>query len=222
MTSRSKPPEATRDQEATGFTPILRTVWSATPSVVAVAFADMMGECVDYVSSLDPFDAKVSAAHALIVISRLLESGEKLGGGAPVMLEIAADEREIWARRVSEEYVLVVVTDAGADRVLVRQAIGRAVVALRDEGGISVPTWDLPLSVLQVEVRTAVGWAYAPSAYHENGSRVPIAAVIGRWLDDPDAAAVRSVCFRVRNHRNEELTLVHDPSSDQWQRRGAE
>jgi hypothetical protein len=218
----SKAPEAIRDQESTGFTPILRGVWLSTPSVVAVAFADMMGECVDYVSSLDPFDAKVSAAHALIVIQRLLESGNKLPGGVPVMVEIAADEREIWARRVSEEYVLVVVTAAGADRVLVRNAIGRAVTALRDEGGISIPTWDLPPSVLQVEVRTAVGWAYAPSAYHQNGTRVPIAAVIGRWLDDPDAAAVRTVCFRVRNDRNEELTLVHDPSSGQWQLRGAE
>lgn len=222
MTGSSKPPEATRDQEATGFTPILRRVWSSTPAVVAVAFADMMGECIDYVSSLDPFDAKVSAAHALIVISRLLESGDKLGGGAPVMLEIAADEREIWARRVSEEYVLVVVTEAGADRTLVRHAILRAVIALRDEGGISIPTWDLPLSVLQVEVRNAVGWEYAPSAYHQNGARVPIAAVIGRWLDQPDADAVQIVCFRVRNDRNEELTLVHDPISDEWQLRGAE
>lgn len=218
----SKPPEATRDQEASAFTPILRRVWESTPSVLAAAFSDMMGECIDYVSSLDPFDAKVSAAHALIVISRLLESSEKLGGGAPVMLEIAADARELWARRVSEEYVLVVVTDASADRVLVRQAITRAVSELREEGGISIPTWDLAPDTLQVEVRTAIGWAYAPSAYHQDGARVLIAAVMGRWLEDAAGEAVESVCFRVRNDRNEELTLVHDPSSDQWHLRAAE
>lgn len=218
----SKPPEAARDQESSGFTPILRRVWESTPNVLAAAFADMMGECVDYVSSLDPFDAKVSAAHALIVISRLLESAEKLGGGAPLMLEIAADSRELWARRVSDEYVLVVVTEASADRVLVRQAVTRAVDELRDEAGISIPIWDSPPDGLQVEVRTAIGWPYAPTAYHENGARVRIASVMGRWLEEPDIHAIQHVCFRVRNERDEELTLVHDPSADQWQLRLSE
>lgn len=218
----SKPPEAARDQEASGFTPILRRVWSSTPSVLAAAFADMMGECIDYVSSLDPFDAKVSAAHALIVLSRIQESSDKLGGGAPVLLEIAADAREIWARRVSEEYVLVVVTDASADRVLVRKAIARAVTELRSEGGISIPQWDLAPDTLQVEVRAAVGWSYAPLAYHQDGARISVAAVMGRWHEDQGGELAQNVCFRVRNDRNEELTLVHDPSADQWHLRLAE
>ncbi len=212
----SQPPEAVRDQEASGFTPILRDVWSSTPSVLAAAFADMLGECIDYVSSLDPFDAKVSAAHALIVMSRVLESAHKLGGGAPLMLEIAADAREIWARRVSDEYVLVVVTEAGADRVLVRAAIARAVAELREEAGIAVPAWDQANERLIVEVRAAVGWAYAPSAYRQAGVRVAIAAVLGRWVDEPDAPVPSAVCFRVRNARDEELTLIHDPASDVW------
>lgn len=218
MTS-TKPPEAARDQEATGFTPILRRVWSATPTVLAVAFADMTGECVDYASSLDPFDAKVSAAHALIVVSRVLESSERLGQGAPIMIEIAADEREIWARRVSEEYVLVVVTDAATDRTVVGQAIARAVLELRDEGAISIPTWDMAPDTLQVEIRAAIGWAYAPAAYHQKGDRVLVSAVLGRWNEDAEADVAHQVCFRVRNERNQELTLVHEPVLDEWRLR---
>lgn len=222
MNGSSQPPEAARDQDASAFTPILRRVWSSTPSVLAAAFADMLGECIDYVSSLEPFDAKVSAAHALIVTSRLMESAEKLGGGAPVLLEIAADNREIWARRVTDEYVLVVVTEAAADRVVVRQAITRAVRELRDEAGASTPVWDTATGGLTVEVRSAVGWAYAPAAYHDGKARVGIAAVMGRWLEAADDSDARRVCFRVRNERNEELTLVHDPDTDAWQVRAAE
>lgn len=222
MTS-TKPPEAARDQDASGFTPILRRVWSATPSVLAASFADMLGECVDYVSSLDPFDAKVTAAHALIVMSRLIESADKLGGGTPFMIEISADEREIWARRVTEEYVLVVVTELAADRVVVRQAVARAVEELRNEAGADIPSWDRNTArELTVEVRAAIGWAYAPAAYHQAGARISIAAVMGRWLEGVDEDAPGWVCFRVRNERNEELTLAHDPAADLWQLRPAE
>lgn len=221
MTS-SKPPEAERDQDSTAFTPILRRVWSSTPSVLAVAFADTQGECIDYASSLDPFDAKVSAAHGSIIVSSLLQSAAKLGGGVPISLELSADLRELWARRVSDEYVLVVVTEALADREPIRDAMLRAVAELRAEAGIPVPGWDQPPIGLRVETRAAVGWAYAPAAYEQDGVRTSIAAVIGRWLETGDAEATERVCFLVRTERDEELTLVHDPLLEEWNLRGAQ
>ena len=36
------------------------------PAGLAVAFVDLEGECVDYCSAVDPFDAKVAAAQLLV------------------------------------------------------------------------------------------------------------------------------------------------------------
>ena len=73
-----RPPEAERDQMESAFTPILRQgVERIAPSVLALAFVDHEGECIDYVSSLDPFEAKVCAAHALVLVDGLRAAREQ-------------------------------------------------------------------------------------------------------------------------------------------------
>ena len=95
MTAR--PPEAKRDLLETSFTPILRRIWSAMESVLAAVFVDLEGECIDYVSSLDPFEAKVSGAHAFVLVDTIRAVRTKLGMQEPVSFSITGSARELWA-----------------------------------------------------------------------------------------------------------------------------
>jgi len=220
MTQR--PPEAERDELETAFTPILRRMWSAAPSLLAAAFVDLEGECIDYVSSLDPFEAKVSAAHALVLMDRLRAARDKLGLDEPVELAISGNQRDLWARRVSAEYLLVAVLLPEPDHTRVRAVLASAGREFCEEVGVDAPAWD-PNSLrpsgkggLQVLVRSAVGWPYAPASFEQAGVRVTISDVLGRWLEPSDLGHGELVCFRIRTQEGQELTLVHDPSGDAW------
>lgn len=212
----SRPPEHERDQLETAFTPILRRAWGSIPTSLAVAFVDTEGECIDYVSSVEPYEAKVAAAHMLVLMDQLLASRRKLALGEPMLLEVACEQRELWARRVSEEYMLVALLGTGFDRVQVRSVLAEASREFRDEVGLPAPTWEPLHGVLEVFVRPAVGWDYAPAAYRENGVRVGITDVLGRWTEPGGVGGDELVCFRVRTEEGQELTLVHDPDIDGW------
>jgi predicted regulator of Ras-like GTPase activity (Roadblock/LC7/MglB family) len=209
-----RPPEAARDQIESAFTPILRRIWSSAPAVLAAVFVDMEGECIDYVSSIDPFEAKVSGAHAHVLMDAL-RVRHKLELQEPITLEITGSARELWARRVSEDYLLVVVLEPGADHLQVRSVLSAAGREFRAEVGAASPAWE-PAGVLEVLVRSAVGWPYAPAAFSQEGVRVVVTDVLGRWTEPGGAYGDELVCFRVRTEDGQELTLVHDPGGDGW------
>jgi hypothetical protein len=93
----------------------------------------------------------------------------------------------------------------------------RAAGQFRREIGAEVPTWE-PSPPLEVVVRPAVGWPYAPAAFtQDGGTRVVVSDVLGRWTERPDAPALEDrTCFRVRTDDGRELTLVHDPARPGW------
>lgn len=210
-----RPPEAKRDQMESGFTPILRKAWSAAPALLAVAFVDPEGECIDYVSSLDPFEAKVCAAHAVVLFDGVRAARAKLGLEEPALLSIAGSRRELWAWRVSPEYLLVAVLVPGADHGQVRAVLAAAGRDFREEVGVGAPAWEPTGGPLEVVVRAAVGWPYAPHSFRQDGVRIAVADVLGRWVEQSSAGEAL-VCFRVRTEEGQELTLVHDPSGDGW------
>ena len=217
MTTR--PPEARRDLLETAFTPILRRLWSSAPAVLAAVFVDMEGECIDYVSSLDPFEAKVNAAHALVLMEALRDARAKLGLKEPIALAITGEHRELWARRVSEEYLLVLVLLPGAEYAQVRSVLSSAGREFRDEVGVAPPSWEPAAQRLEVIIRGAVGWPYAPAAFRQDGVRVIVSDVLGRWTEAGGAMGDDLVCFRVRTEDGQEITLVHDPAGDGWRAR---
>jgi len=208
--------EAQRDLLETAFTPILRRIWNAIPTVLAAVFIDLEGECIDYVSSLDPFEAKVSAAHGLVLMSALRSARAKLGLHEPLALTITGSARELWARRVSDEYLLVAVLQLGTDHAQVARVLAFAGREFRDEIGAELPSWDPVPAGLEVIVRSAVGWPYAPAAFSQEGMRVVIADVLGRWTEEGGLQGDELVCFRVRTEEGQELTLVHDPAGEGW------
>jgi predicted regulator of Ras-like GTPase activity (Roadblock/LC7/MglB family) len=208
--------EAPRDQVESAFTPILRRVRESVPSVLAAVFVDTQGECIDYASALAPYDAKVNAAHMLIMMDLLRAGRDKAGVGEPLVLEIMADERDLWVHRMGDEYVLIVVLTPGFDRAQLKSALLVASADFRREVGLEAPAWEGSGKRLSVRVRPSPGWQYAPEAYSTEGVRVVIADVLGRWTEAGGVAGDDLVCFRVRTAEGQELTLLHDPDIDGW------
>jgi predicted regulator of Ras-like GTPase activity (Roadblock/LC7/MglB family) len=207
--------EAPRDLAESAFTPILRRLWDRTPALLSAAFVDVEGECIDYVSRVDPYEAKVCAAHMHNLLGVLGGSRHKLDVGEPFGLEISGEEREIWAQRVTQEYVLVVVLAHGFDRSELRDAISFANSEFRHEVGLGSPSWENGRR-LSVRVRAATGWTYAPENFTDSGVRVTITDVLGRWTETAGLTDEELVCFRVRTDEGQELTRVHDPDGNGW------
>lgn len=211
-----RPPNIIRETNSSDFTAILRRIWETIPSVLVAAFVDVEGECVDYVSSLDPYEAKINAAEISSVVGILLGDQNKLALGEPHTLEIVGDVRELWARRIDDNYSLVTVVFSGVDRTRLKKAMARAVREFRGEAGTAPPAWEPPGDLIQVETRQATGWQYAPSAFLEEGIWIAITDVLGRWVEPAQYTERDKVCFRVRTEQGIELTLVYDQQANQW------
>ncbi len=210
--------KAKRDTSPSEFALILRRVCDSVSSVEMAAFVDMEGECIDYYSSLDPYDAKVVAAQTVSLLGQVLEVNRKLQYGESFILEISTGDKELLARRINDDYLLVVLAGAGEDEEADR--IGRVLVhaarEFRADAGVAAAAWEPADDILTVETRSAKGWSYAPSAFTDGGERVTISDVLGRWIESGELRPRGKVCFRVRTEKGTELTLVHDPDLDQW------
>jgi predicted regulator of Ras-like GTPase activity (Roadblock/LC7/MglB family) len=208
--------EAPRDQAESAFTPILRRLWEQLPALLAAAFVDVEGECIDYVSRVEPYEAKVNAAHLHMLLGSLVHSWSKLGQGEAFGLEIDGSAREACVRRVAADYMLVVVLAAGTEPTQRDNAIALACAEFRQEVGLAPPPWEAAFRRLSVRVRPATGWNYAPQGYSDGVLRVTITDVIGRWTEPGGSRGEDLVCFRVRTGEGQELTLVHDPDGAGW------
>jgi hypothetical protein len=207
--------EAERDQVESAFTAILRRLYDAVPSVIAAVFVDMEGESIDYVAAIDPYDAKVAAAHMHMLLVRM--RGERLPPllGETFAFEVVAEEREIWVRQFCDEYALVVLLLPGFDASELRDAVAAAGREFREEVGLAAPAWE-GRERLSVRVRASSGWNYAPAGFSLGGSRFGISAVLGRWTEPARPGESSCVCFRVRTQHGEELTLAHDEHTEAW------
>lgn len=208
--------ESQRDQVESAFTPILRSLREQVSGVLAAVFVDTEGECIDYASRLEPYDAKVNAAHMLMMMDLLERTRDRVAFGEPFVLEIGADERELWVQRMGGEYVLVVVLTPDFDRGALKNALVSVVREFRNEVGLPAPGWESSERRLSVRVRASPGWRYAPDGWSDGDVRVTITDVLGRWIEASDVGEDR-VCFRVRTGEGQELTLVHEPDGDGWQ-----
>ena len=208
--------EAPRDQTENVFTIILRRLYEAVPALLAAVLVDTEGECIDCVSAIDPFDAKVAAAHMHMLLEHLAATKLRPTVGQAFALELVTSDREIWVRRLGEEYVLVVLLRHGFDRAELRDAIAYAGREFRAESGIAAPGWE-GQERLSVRLRSALGWQYAPEGFSLGGERVNITDVLGRWVEQPSHGGPPLVCFRVRTQRGQEVTLSHDEHTEVWQ-----
>ncbi len=207
--------ESERDQNETEFTPLLRGLFREK-NVLGIAFVDSEGECVDYCGALAPYDLKVTGAHMWMVMADVHGRSGRLGSGDIYGLSIEGGERGFIVRRVSDEYALVLVFEGATLPQHLDDRISLVVDRLRRIAALGTPEWDPISQSLEVDLREATGWAYAPVAFQIGEQRIEVAAVLGRWTLDRGGAVV---CFRVRTRDGEELTLEHDLEADRWSRK---
>ena len=206
-----------RSRPESRFGQILAGLLSAHPQVESAAFVDAYGECIDYASRLDPFEAEVAGAQLLTLQSELAERLGRLGAGALVLWTIEAEQRDFIVRRVTEDHCAVIALSAAGLSAHLLRSMAALAEALRREGGLDAPHWDAGSGPFQVLVRPSAGFGYAPDALVEDG-RLTKVEVLGRWTERGLISAEEVVCFRVRSD-DRELTLAHDRSLDRWQRR---
>ncbi len=206
--------EAPRDMNETAFTHILRRLWKRSPGILAVVFVDSEGEAVDYCCSVDPYEAKVLGAQMGFTTGQLNLAVQKLGFGELHEVIVGSSVRGLTVRRVTDEYSLAVSTVATEDDHVVSMAIERCVDDLRREAHLDTPLWEPRPKPLEVYVREAVGWKYAPALFCEAEAEWrEVETVLGRWQDqDFDDLT----CFRIRTRDGDELTLAHDTKFDRW------
>jgi predicted regulator of Ras-like GTPase activity (Roadblock/LC7/MglB family) len=209
--------EHRRDIDESAFTSVLRALLRGVPEALLAVFVDDEGECVDYCSSLPPFDAKIAGAQLHVMVHEVAQAITKLRGGKVWYVHIQGTEREMIVRRVSDEYLLVVMTRPLRVEGPLRAAIDATVAALRAEGEIPRPRWEPHRQPIVVEVREARGWGYAPEVIYDRGVRTEILAVLGRF-GEGEGPQRRDV-FLVRTEHGEELTLAHRVDGGVWERR---
>ncbi len=217
MTNASSREEARRDIDESAFTSVLRSLVRVVPEALLAVFVDEEGECVDYCSALPPFDAKIAGAQLHVMVHEVSQVVAKLRGGKVWFVHVQGSERELLVRRVSDEYLLVLVTGPLKAEGPLRGAIDATVSALRAEGEISRPRWEPHRQPLLVDVRQARGWGYAPEVIYDRGVRIEILAVLGRF-GEGEGTQRRDV-FLVRTEHGEELTLAHRLDLGTWERR---
>jgi predicted regulator of Ras-like GTPase activity (Roadblock/LC7/MglB family) len=207
-----------RDRPESTFAVILRDFIEVHPVVHAAVFVDRDGECIDYATSLEPFDAQVIGAQLAQVTLDLVRRVPRWGAGALVLWVLEAGSREFVVRRVSDEHVVVAALARSGVNARLLRSMGALAEALRREGELRAAGWEPWGERFVVELRrSAGGWGYAPSAIGQASARQPV-EVLGRWVERGSISAQEIVCFRVRCGP-EELTLVYDRALDCWSRR---
>ena len=229
--------ELIRDRPETAFSRILGTFLRSHGGVRAAVFLDLEGECVDYATSVDPYDAMVLSATLLNPTKTLIERCAATPRGNLVQWILEADRMDAVIRRVSEDLFLTLWLEAGALTARLLIGIDPLVDLLRRESGLVPAGTDG--GDLQVETRPAKGWGYAPRSVR--GASVPSTdvEVLGRWTEPGTFVGQEAVCFRVRTadlgvgrtrgpgveaggparEQDREWTLVHDPGLRRWYRR---
>lgn len=211
--------ELKRDRPETPFSRLLAQLLVAHDEVLAAIFVDEVGECIDYASRLEPFEAQVIGAQLARTSADVVAAVPRREAGAALLFRCIADRRELLVQRVTEEHCLVVVVEPPPARGAIVRRMARIAHALLAEAGLPAPAWEPHAGdPVQVETRSARGWPYAPSAYTEAGAPRTVVEVIGRYVERPRRHGVETVCFRVRSEARE-LTLVHVPKENRWVKR---
>lgn len=133
--------EALRDRPPTSIALLLEAFWRAHPEVVAVVFVDADGECIDYCTSIDPFDAKVAGATWLDSTMRMRREASNVLASELRQWVLHTDRSDFVVRRVTEEHVLV--AQLVSDGLSARHFAGldRLSELLREDMGAEIASW---------------------------------------------------------------------------------
>jgi predicted regulator of Ras-like GTPase activity (Roadblock/LC7/MglB family) len=129
----SQTPE--RDMDVSGFSEILKGLFTRHPSVEVAVFYDNLGETIDYYSRIDPFKTRLTAAHIGLVFDSALSRCKWLEMGTVEMIEIETKSWYIATATVAEGCYLTVVKQAGVDDGDIAVSLKETMSALAKEAG---------------------------------------------------------------------------------------
>lgn len=202
---RSRPPTP-RDTERTAFATIMEALIARVPGAYACTLVDQLGESVDYAGCVDPFDARIAAAHLRIVLDHVDRFAVL---GAPRWIIVLGRKGSAIVRALPEGYALVVLLRRRAGFTASERAFAACEYALSVEAGWLIPA-DRPIW-RAVEVETNARGRPA----RIGPSRVDV-EVLGSIL----GLSSRERGYRVRTADGTELNLVREPLrqwySDEW------
>lgn len=207
-----------RDQAETEFTAALRSIFASDSDVLAIAFVDHEGECVDYCGSLEPYEIRVIGAQLQVVLNNIAPNVARLGLGELAELHVHCENHELVVRRIDYEYACVVMRREGLPDAPMLAALDSALATLRRLAGLGIPPWDDWDRTLRVRVRESAGWGYAPDALLEGENELRIEGVIGRWEEHGGLTGQPLICFRIHTEDGRDSTLAHDAAHDRWYR----
>ena len=98
----------TRDMHPSGIAKVLELFFAGNPNVEAAVLFDRSGEAVDYHSYIDPFEARLLAAHNGIIFGMTQYKLKWLEDAAVSMIEIETEKRIMITTPVIEDFYLIV------------------------------------------------------------------------------------------------------------------
>ena len=219
----STPPDAPartlqRDRPDSAFSHILNRFVQVHLEVLAAVVVDCDGECVDYASVIDPYEAKVFGAALLGTTAEITAATRRMGAGSPIQWIVEAAHYDLLVRRLSDDLALVVVLKSRGLNGHVLAAMNTLSDALRHEAGVTAATWDPSSVPFRVQTRLGPHGEELPACVYDGGVAQAVLAVLARWTERGVISAADRTCFRVRVAKGE-LTLVFEPVLKQWHRR---
>jgi len=131
-----------RDRPDTSLSRLLRVLWDAHEQVIAAVLVDAEGECVDYCTSGDPYDAKVMAATWLDTTMGLRRAGVGMGARELRQWTLESEAGGVVVRRVTEEHFVVLQLSTQGVNARLLLALDALVIALRADVGADRGGWD--------------------------------------------------------------------------------
>jgi len=125
-----------RDSTASPFAQILSKLESSCDGFETAVFFDDLGETIDYHSYLDPYSARLVAAHNGVLFSSATHRLEWLGAGPMTHMAIYALQRDSVTLRIAKGYYMTVVVRAGSLSEELFSRIVEVAAEFRDEAGI--------------------------------------------------------------------------------------
>jgi predicted regulator of Ras-like GTPase activity (Roadblock/LC7/MglB family) len=219
----STPPKAKerklqRDRPDSEFSFILNRFVQVHEEVLAAVVVDGDGECVDYASVIDPYEAKVFGAALLSTTADITAAARRMGAGSPIQWVVEASRYDLLVRRLSDDFALVVVLTSHGLNAHVLAAMNALSDALRFEAGVAAANWDPSSVPFRVQTRLGPQGEELPASVYDGGVAQAVQAVLARWTERGVISAADRICFRVRVAKGE-LTLVFEPVLKQWHRR---
>ena len=220
MTTPPRAPERSfqRDRPDSAFSFILNRFVQVHSEVLAAVVVDGDGECVDYASVIDPYEAKVFGAALLGTTAEITAATRRMGAGSPIQWVVEASKYDLLVRRLSDDFALVVVLSSRGLNGHVLAAMNTLAGALRYEAGLDAATWDPSSVPFRVQTRLGPDGEELPASVYDGGVAQAVQAVLARWTERGVISSADRTCFRVRVAKGE-LTLVFEPVLKQWHRR---